>query len=89
MRVTRHATERRAQRNLPVDILQLIQSYGEPVHSRGALSLMLDDATLDLIAEGDLRRRQSLSRYRGAYIVESCNGIVITAAWRTRRHRKN
>lgn len=89
MRMTRHANERRAQRNLPVDILRLIQSYGEPVHSRGALSMMLDDATLDLIAEGDLRRRQSLSRYRGAYLVESRNGIVITAARRTRRYRNH
>lgn len=88
MRITRHATERRIQRNLPVDILRLIQSYGEPVHSRGAISLMLDEATLDLIAEGDLRRRQSLSRYRGAYLVESRNGTVITAARRTRRHRR-
>jgi hypothetical protein len=87
MRMSHHAIERRAQRNLPIDILRLIQSYGEPVHSRGALSLMLDDATLDLIAEGDLRRRQSLNRYRGAYLIESRNGIVITAARRTRRHR--
>ncbi|MFD2741173.1 hypothetical protein ACFSUD_16460 [Sulfitobacter aestuarii] len=89
MRMTFHATERRTQRNLPLDILRLIQSYGEPVHSRGALSLMLDDATIDLIAEGDLRRRQSLSRYRGAYLVESCNGTVITAARRSRRHRRH
>ena len=88
MRMTRHATTRQTQRNLPVDILRLIQSYGEPVHSRGALSLMLDDATLDLIAEGDLRRRQSLSRYRGVYLVESRNGTVITAARRTRRQRR-
>lgn len=88
MRMTHHATKRSTQRNLPVDILRLIQSYGEPVHSGGALSLMLDDATLDLIAEGDLRRRQSLSRYRGVYLVESRNGTVITVARSTRRHRQ-
>ena len=88
MRMTHHATERRSQRNLPMDILRLIQSYGEPVHSRGALSLMLDRETLDLIAEGDLRRRQSLSRYRGVYLIESSNGTVITAARRTRRHHR-
>lgn len=88
MRMTRHATERRSQRNLPMDVLRLIQSYGEPIHSRGALSLMLDRKTLDLIAEGDLRRRQSLSRYRGAYLIESHNGTVITVARRTRRHRR-
>lgn len=87
MRMTRHATERLAQRNLPLDVLRLIQSYGKPVHSRGALSLMLDDGTLDLIAEGDLRRRQALTRYRGVYLVESDNGKVITAARRTRRQR--
>ena len=88
MRMTRHATERSTQRNLPIDILRLIQSYGEPVHSHGALSLMLDDATLDLIAEGDLRRRQDLVRYRGTYLVESHNGTVITAARSTRRYRR-
>ena len=88
MRMTRHATTRQTQRNLPMDILRLIQSYGEPVHSRGALSLMLDDTTLDLIAEGDLRRRQSLNRYRGVYLVESHNGTVITAARHTRRQRR-
>lgn len=89
MRMTRHATERRTQRNLPMDILRLIQSYGEPVHSRGALSMMLDDVTIDLIAEGDLRRRQSLRRYRGAYLVEDSGGRIITAARRTRRNRSH
>ena len=88
MRMTRHATERQTLRNLPMDILQLIQFYAEPTHSRGALSLMLDDATIDLIADGDLRRRQFLSRYRGTYLIESRNGRVITAARRTRRHRR-
>ena len=88
MRMTRHATERCRQRNLPTDILNLIQSYGAPVHSRGALSLMLDDATIDLIAEGDLRRRQALRRYRGTYLIESAQGVVITAARQTRRRRR-
>ncbi len=88
MRMTRHATERQTWRNLPIDILQLIQSHGAPVHSRGALSVMLDDGTLDLIAEGDIRRRQSLLRYRGVYLVESDNGTVITAARRARRQRR-
>jgi hypothetical protein len=89
MRMTRHASDRHIQRNLPLDILRLIQSYGEPVHSRGALSLMLDDATIDLIAEGDRRRRQSLKRYRGVYLVESRRGAVITAARHSRRRRNH
>ena len=86
MRMTRHATGRCTQRCLPADILRLIQAYGRPIHSRGALSIMLDDATINLIAESDLRRRQVLSRYRGVFIVESPTGSVITVARRTRRH---
>ncbi|WP_139214991.1 hypothetical protein [Palleronia marisminoris] len=86
--MTHHASRRSIQRNLPMDILRLIQSYGQPIHSRGALSLMLDEDTIDLIAEDDLRRRQSLRRYRGAYIAESRQGDIITAARRTRRLRR-
>lgn len=87
--MTHHAKRRSTHRNLPVNILQLIQDFGRPVHSRGALSLTLDDETLHLIAEGDRRRRQALSRYRGAYIIESYQGIIITVARRTRRMRRH
>jgi hypothetical protein len=49
---------------------------------------MLDDATIDLIADGDLRRRQALRRYRGTYIIESSQGTIITTARQTRRLRR-
>jgi len=88
MQMTHHAEERRAQRNLPLEIVQLIQAHGSPRHCHGALSLMLDDATIDLIAEGDLRRRQALCRYRGTYIIESPQGAIITTARQTRRLRR-
>ncbi len=88
MQLTRHAALRRAQRNFPLDILQLIQAYGTPIHAHGALSLMMDDTAIDLAAEDDRRRRQSLRRYRGAYLIEGKNGAVVTVARGHRRFRR-
>ena len=87
MQLSHHAVCRSIQRNLPFYILQAICDYGEERHSRGALSLTLDNASIALAAEGDPTRERELMRYRGAYVVLSDTGIVITAARRTRRFR--
>lgn len=88
MRVTRHSEQRRVQRNLPLEILELIDTYGTPCHSRGALSLTLDEISIELAAEGDHRRRIEVERYRGAYIIVGRNNCVVTTARRTRRFRR-
>lgn len=88
MRTTRHADSRAIQRRIPEHIMSMIHAYGTPIHSRGAVSLVLDVQSIDLAAEGCPRRRNELSRYRGAYLIVSSKDRVITVARRLRRFRR-
>jgi len=88
MRLTQHADHRRIQRRLPTNILETIFEFGTPVPSEGAVSLVLDDETIELAAEDDRHRRIELERYRGAYLIVGDHGRIITAARRTRRFRR-
>jgi hypothetical protein len=87
MRFTKHADHRRIQRRLPMHILETIYEFSCAVPSKGAVNLTLDDETIELAAEDNRRRRTELERYRGAFVILS-EDRVITAARRTRRHRR-
>lgn len=87
MQMTRHATNRCLERRLPSHILQTICVFGVERRAKGACSLMLDASSIALAAEGDRNREQELERYRGAYVILSDTGLIITAARRTRRFR--
>ena len=87
MQMTQHAIDRTRERRLPTHILQVICDYGIERRARGALSLTLDATSIALAAEDDQAREHELKRYRGAYVVLSDTGLVITAARRTRRFR--
>lgn len=88
MHLTNHATQRRIQRNLPIDVLSTIYSFGAMAHSKGAVSLMLDEQSIMLATEGDRQRRAHLERYRGAYIIVGEGERVVTVARRRRRLRR-
>ena len=88
MLLSHHADRRRITRRLPRHILSTIYAYGSPAHSRGAVSLTLDQTSIALAAEDDRRRRTELERYRGAYLIVGEDGRVVTAARRTRRFRR-
>ena len=88
MRITRHAAARQTQRRIPDRMVRLIRDHARPVPSRGAVSLMLDDDTIDLIAEDDRHHRQRLRGFRGAYLIEGEDGRIVTVAWSRRRHRR-
>lgn len=87
MQMTRHATNRSLERRLPFHILQTICDYGIERRARGALSLTLDATSIALAAEDDRAQERKLERYRGAYVIISDTGFIITAARRTRRFR--
>lgn len=87
MQMSHHAAIRSRERRLPSHILQTICEYGAERHSRGALSLTLDRASIALAADGNPARACELDRYRGAYVVLSDAGVIITVARRTRRFR--
>ena len=88
MRTTRHAARRQTQRCIPDHMVRLIRDHAQPVHSRGAVSLMLDDDTIDLVAEDDRHHRDRLRRFRGVYLIEGEGGCIVTVARSRRRHRR-
>lgn len=88
MRLTRHAERRSVERRFPREILQLIYDYGTSYRSAGADGLKLDRTAIDLACEGNRRLRADLRRYRGAYVIVSDEGSIITVARETRRHRR-
>lgn len=88
MRLTRHAERRSNERRVPRDVIRLIHDFGTTYRSGGAEGLKLDRTAIDLASEGDHRLRADLRRYRGAYVIMSDEGTVITVARETRRHRR-
>lgn len=88
MKTTHHADRRATQRGIPERIISAIHSYGTPRHSRGAVSLTLDNEAVALAADGCPRRRNELSRFRGAYLIVSGDDRLITVARRLRRFRR-
>lgn len=88
MKLTRHADRRCVERRLPREIVQLIHDYGTAYRSRGAEGLKLDHQAIDFAAESNHRLRADLRRYRGAYLIVSDDGSVITVARETRRRRR-
>ncbi len=86
MEMTQHASERCAQRGIPKDIVETIWFYGTEKSARGAVSLTLDRAAIDLAAEDDRHFRAKLENYRGAYVI-AAGAKVITTARQTRRYR--
>lgn len=89
MRLTRHAERRSTERRVPREVIRLIQDYGTSYRSDGAEGLKLDRMAIDLASEADHRLRADLRRYRGAYVIMSDQGSIITVARETRRHRRN
>ena len=88
MRLTHHADHRRIQRSLPPHVISTIYEYGSAVHSRGAVSLTLDECSIALATEDNRCRRIELERYSGAFVVVADGGCIVTGARRTRRFRR-
>lgn len=88
MRLTRHAVHRSTKRRVPQEVIRLIHDYGTSYRSDGAEGRKLDRMAIDLASEGDHRLRADLRRYRGAYVIVSDQGSIITVARETRRHRR-
>lgn len=87
MRMSRHAGLRTTQRGLPLDIISTICAFGVERRSSGATSITLDAELIQLASDGDASRMRDLARFRGAYVVLSDDGTIITVARRTRRFR--
>lgn len=88
MHLTRHADRRSISRRLPPHILATIYEFGSVAHTRGALSITLDNYSISMAAEDNRRQRSELERYRGAYIIVGNGERIITTARRTRRFRR-
>lgn len=84
-----HAARRCAQRAIPSEAIELLLDHARPTRSHGADRYAFDSATRRRLRSefGDVRFRD-VSRWLDAYAVVADDGQVITAAWRTRRHRR-
>lgn len=65
MRFTAHAIERMQHRNFPQSVVEAIVSYGVANFVKGAVSVMLDNQAIGLVAETDKYLAIKLERYRG------------------------
>lgn len=86
---TAHARSRCAQRAIPPFVVDLIVDYGATARLNGA-----DSYSLTKEGRRQLRRElgevlfRAIERSLDAYAVIADDGVVITAAWRTRRLRR-
>lgn len=87
MKMSSHAGLRSAQRGMPLEIISTICAFGAERRSSGATSITLDAESILLASDGDASRMRDLTRFRGAYVVLSDEGVIITVARRTRRFR--
>lgn len=88
MRLTTHADLRRNCRRIPVEVLSTIYDFGAAAHAKGAVSLTLDARSIELASDGDRRRRSTLERYCGAYLIVGDGESIVTVARRRRRFRR-
>ena len=88
MHLTHHAELRRNRRRIPIEVMSTIYDFGTPIHSNGAISLMLDAQSIEFAADGDRRKRATLERYSGAYIIVGDGENIVTVARRRRRFRR-
>lgn len=89
MTATFHAAVRMQKRAIPPAAIDLLLNYGASTRSCGAESFFFDKAARRRIAK-DLGRAEirRVARFLNAYAVVGDDGVLITAAWRTRRLRR-
>lgn len=88
MHLTTHADRRRNRRRIPVEVFSTIYDFGASAHANGAVSLTLDARSIELASDGDRRKRSTLERYRGAYLIVGDAESIVTVARRRRRFRR-
>jgi len=73
-RLTRHATERMAQRGIPSEVIENVIEYGRAVNMRGAVIHAIGRKEVERLRQNDL----DLSASEGVQVVCSPDGTVLT-----------
>jgi CRISPR/Cas system-associated endonuclease Cas1 len=87
MHMTRHAEQRRAQRNIPMEVVEAIYAFGRARSARGAMSFILDHNSIVHASDGDRGVANRLTRYVNTYLIVGENERIVTAARAKRRLR--
>ncbi|GLS46939.1 hypothetical protein [Methylobacterium brachythecii] len=89
--LTLHAQGRLQQRAIPPFIIALLDEFGSIARCGGAERLTFDKAARRRLARefGGQRNLHVIERWLGVYVVVSDDGLVVTAAHRTRRFRRH
>ena len=81
-RYTHHANARMQQRSIPEAVVELLLDYAHPTPVGGdAQSYRFTRATWCDAVSALGAKASAFAKYRNAYVVESGDGLVITAAW--------
>lgn len=80
--LSKHAAVRMQQRRIPTIVVDLLLDYGAATQvGGGATSYRFTASTFDEAMSALGGRAADYCKYRNAYVVESRDGVVITAAW--------
>lgn len=81
-RYTRHAALRMQQRSIPAAAVDLLLDYAEPAQAGdGALSYRFTRRTWAGARTALGPTARAFEKFRNAYVIESGDGTIITAAW--------
>lgn len=82
-RYSHHADMRMQQRCIPADAVELLLDYAEPRLAGGGARSYRFTRTSWAEARAALGAvAPAFAKFRNAYVVESSDGVIITAAWR-------
>ena len=81
-RYTYHASARMQKRSIPQAVVELLLDYAHPTPVGGGAQCYRFSRTTWADATSALgAKAPAFVKYRNAYVVESGDGLVITAAW--------
>jgi hypothetical protein len=87
--ITDHGRRRLQSRAIPKHALDLVLRYGKPVHKHGAIRVYLDaHARRELVRREGQQVVRELGHKLDVFAVLGQDGVLVTAAYRTRRMRR-
>ena len=88
--LTYHGAIRSQQRGIPMDAVAALLEYGKPRHTRGCISYAMDQRSRHrALAELGESQYRVIEKWLNCYAVISPDGALLTAAFRTRRARRD
>ncbi len=86
--LTKHASKRIQQRGIPLEIVQLVEEFGQRVCQSGGEQIYLDQgARSNIYKEVGRKKYAQIEKHLNTYLIV-CNGVVVTVGHICKRIRK-